>query len=499
MLAPADVARLRADLLAADYTLTGVSDRLGTAALEALGRNTTAAARRALGEAKDPQAEAIRLWLLQLPVQRASLEHWQSLPALLAAGLLNSFGESAEALLVATVEIKPHGSERREAWICSDQTPLDGTTSEPKPDFVLGASPASTTLSQLVPPRRYGRVLDLGTGCGIQTLHLEADQIVATDLNPRAIALAEISLGLSEVKAELRTGSLYAPVTGERFDLILTNPPYVISPPTQERLIYRETEFSGDHLMRQVVSGAADHLEPGGLLVVLGNWAITDQPWCERLAEWIPADCDALVLERERLDPFQYVELWLADAGLAGSSEYRHRYEQWLNYFDEQGITAVGMGWIFLRRTSGEPQRTVEEWPHSVVQPVGQAVGDHFAAIGAASQAEREFLATRWRRHPGVIQETIGEPGAADPRHIVLRQQFGLARAFEVDTATAAVIGASDGELPCGALIDAVAGLLQLDPVALAGELLPKLRNAVAEGYLVGADTEFTGTGQLEH
>ncbi len=254
MLAPADVARLRADLLAAEYTLSQVSERLGDVALEALGRNTTAAARRVLGTASDPQAEAIRLWLLQLPVRRASLQHWQSLPSLLEAGLLVPVGEPEAALLVATVELKPHGSDRREAWICSDPTPLDTVTAEPRPDFVLGASPASTTLTQLVPPGHYRRVLDLGTGCGIQTLHLEADQVIATDLNPRAVALAEISLGLSGVDAELRTGSLYEPVAGERFDLIVTNPPYVISPPSQERLIYRETEFTGDGLMRQAVS-----------------------------------------------------------------------------------------------------------------------------------------------------------------------------------------------------------------------------------------------------
>ena len=54
-----------------------------------------------------------------------------------------------------------------------------------------------------MPPGHYGRVLDLGTGCGIQALHLDAGQLVATDLNARAIELARISLGLSEVAVDL--------------------------------------------------------------------------------------------------------------------------------------------------------------------------------------------------------------------------------------------------------------------------------------------------------
>lgn len=498
MLSRDDLGRLRSDLQAADYTLTGVSERLGEAALAALGRNTTLAAQRSLADATDPQADAIRLWLLQQPIPRARLGHWQSLAGLLAAGLLREAADGSEVVR-ATVELKPHGSDRRQGWICSDRTPLDGASLVPRSDFVLGASPASTTLTQLVPPGHYHRVLDLGTGCGIQALHLAADEIIATDLNPRALELAAISLGLSGVSAELRLGSLYQPVADDRFDLIVTNPPYVISPPSSDRLIYRETEFTGDDLMRQVVSGAARHLNPDGILVVLGNWAIGADGWTDRLATWIPADCDAFVLQRERLDPYEYIELWLADAGLVGSPDYATRYDQWLSYFETQGIEAVGMGWLFLRRAGRQPSRRFEEWPHSVVQPVGQAVKDHFAAITLAAEPADRFLAASWRLHPGVIQETIGEPGASDPNHLVLRQQFGFGRAVETDTALAAVLGACDGDLPLGVLVSAVARLLDVPAAELQTELLPKLRNAVREGYLLLADTGFTGSGQPRH
>ena len=482
MLADPDIARLREDLLTVGYTLDAVSDRLGPVALAGLARNSTPAATRRLGDADDAQADAIRLWLLQQPVPADRLAGRVSLPALRAAGLV----EGTDAVR-ATVAVSPHGSERRQGWLCSDQTPLDTRVTPPRPDFVLGASPASTTLSQLVPQRRFARALDLGTGCGIQALHLDAGDIIATDLNPRALGLARISLGLSGVAADLRLGSLYEPVAGERFDLIVTNPPYVIGPPAADRLVYRDGGFAGDDLMREVVTGAGDHLADDGYLVVLGNWATTSRDWTERLADWIaPTGCDALVLQRERLDPYEYVELWLADAGLADTPGYLQRYTAWLDYFNSCGIESVGLGWLVLHRSGRErPEVRLEEWPHAVHQPVGDAFNAFFDAVGGSRLPDAEFLAARWRVHPEVVQETLGTPGAADPRHVVLRQQFGFGRAVESGTAVSAIVGACDGDLPLGVLVDAVAGLLDAESEGLRAEVLPPLRRLVLDGYLL--------------
>ena len=480
MLTPPAIDRLRDELLGAGYTLEGVQQRLGEAALAALGRNSAVAALDALGQAADPQADAIRLWLLQQPVPARRLA-WLTTGPLASAGLV-----SGDADVRAGVELKPYGSENREGWICSDQTPLDHRAGRPRPDFVLGASPASTTLAQLIPREPVESALDLGTGCGIQTLHLadHCARVTATDLNPRALDLARITFGLNQVDAEVRLGSLYEPVAGDGFDLVVTNPPYVMSPPGG-RLVYREGDFAGDGLMRQVVRAAP--LNHGGRLVVLGNWAQTrDQPWQERVAEWIPPGCDALVLQREALDPYEYIELWLADAGLAGTQEYLPAYRRWLDYFDAQRITGVGLGWVFVTRSdSARPDVRIEEWPHAVHQPVGDAISAHFAAVPTAQASDDALLAAVLTRCDGLTQETIGEPGAADPEHIVLRQTGGLGRAVAVDTALAAVVGACDGDLPLGVRVDAVAGLLGVDPARLSRQILGQVRRLLADGLLV--------------
>ena len=482
MLTPGAIDRLRDDLSTVQYTLEGVERRLGRQALSALGRNSSVAASDALGADDDPEADAIRLWLLQQAVPRRRLR-WLATDSLFDAGLLEGGDE-----VRATVELKPHGSDELSGWICSDQTPLDGHTGTPRPDFVLGASPASTTLAQLIPRTPRASALDLGTGCGIQTLHLagHCDRVVATDLNRRALDLAAISLRLSGVEADLRLGSLYEPVAGEGFDLIVSNPPYVMSPPGGE-LVYREGQFTGDGLMREVVASAP--LNDDGLLVVLGNWAqVEGRAWQERVAEWVPQGCDALVLQREELDPYEYIELWLADAGLPDTPSYLPEYRRWLDYFEEQRITGVGMGWLFLHKSgTSSPDLRIEEWPHSVSQPVAKAITTHFAAVAPARWPDDRLLAERLTRPGDLVQETVGRPGAGDPEHIVLRQPSGLCRAVAVDTALAALVGACDGDLQLGQLVAAVAGLLEVEPAALASDVLPRVRQLVADGFLLPA------------
>lgn len=476
---------LHDEFVAAGYTLEGASDRLGSSALSGLARNSSIPVLRVLGSSTDDQADMIRLWLLGLPLARSRVRQLHAeTDALLGDGLLIDDGGDVRA----DVEIKPYGDDERSFWICADRTPLDGRQYPPRPDFVLGASPASTTLAQLIPRTSVRSALDLGTGCGIQALHLAGHcrRIVATDLNPRALELARISTVISGVTIDARLGSLYEPVAGETFDLIVTNPPYVMSPPSRSRLVYREGNEEGDGLMRRVITEAAEHLNPGGTLIVLGNWAITDQDWDQRLAAWVgPTGCDALVLQREVLDPFEYVELWLADAGLAGSSDYAARYREWLDYFDGLGITSIGMGWVALRASGrARPEVRFEDWPHLVHQPVGEAFEEFFGAVDSARFSDADLCGSRWQLDPRVVQETLGTPGAADPQHLVLRQQFGFGRAVEPGTALAAVAGACDGELPLGVLIDAVASLTGVDGLQLRSEVLPGIRRLVSEGFL---------------
>lgn len=488
MLERAHAAALADRLRSAGYTLEEVTDRLGPEATDALARNTTFAARDVLGRATDPQAALVRLFLLHDTLTPdAAAAALGPLAPLEDAGIVVASADGVKAGL----EIRPYAADGGfDGWIANDLLPnLDGRLGRSRPDYVLGASPASTTLAQMTIRRPVARALDLGTGCGIQSLLLarHAEQVVATDLNPRAVRVAALTAGLNGIDLDVREGSLYEPVAGEEFDLIVTNPPYVMSPPTGERLVYREGMFTADELVRRVLVEGASHLAPGGVLQILGNWAVTDdEPWEERVRGWIDqTGCDGLVLQREHLDPYEYIELWLGDAGLLGTDEYAPRYRQWLDYFEGLGITGVGMGWMMLHRVDrATPDVRVEEWPHAVHQPLGEAFAAHIAGVSAGEVSDEELLARAWTLDERVDVETIGRPGDEDPRHIVYRQRYGFGRAVEVGTALGAVLGACDGDLTAGQIIAAVADILDVDGAALVDEIVPRLRTLVGEGYL---------------
>ncbi|QIK67626.1 methyltransferase [Nocardioides sp. HDW12B] len=484
------VRRLRDALATADYTVDSVAEILGPVAHAALGRNETTAARRAT-TGGTPGETLTRLWLLQSSVARPDAEAALPglLPDLLAAGVLTG---ADDGHVRAAVDVSPYSTDDGEWWVVSDLTPgLDGAPNAVAADHVLGISSASGSLAQLAVRRPVGRALDLGTGCGVQALHLaeHAGEVVATDVNERALLMARTTAALNGVEVDVRAGSLYEPVAGERFDLVVTNPPFVVSPPGGELLVYRDSGLPGDEVVRRVVTEAPGHLTPGGVAQVLANWVhVEGRPWQERLEEWLAGSgCDAWVVQREVADPAEYVELWLRDAGVHGRPDYVSRYDAWLQWFAEQGVSGIGFGWLTLRRTDrARPVTRVEDWPHAVEQPLGPTVGDWLERVDRlADLDDRAVLAARWRRRGDVVEETTGEPGAADPETIVVRQQRGLRRARQVDTVTAAVLGASDGELSLHQILAALAQLLERPVEELVASALPEVRSLVDDGYLL--------------
>ena len=491
VLSDAECRRLASAFADREYTVDAVVELLGEQAHRALGRNSTVPGVRALAGRTDPLAIMTLLWVLQQPVSRTDLDRALSglVEPLTAAGILReSAGE-----VIALLDIRPYASDDGgSGWVVSDLSPnLDTMIAPMRPDFVLGVSTASATLAQLTIRRPAARALDLGTGCGVQSLHLaqHVDTVVATDLNPRAIQLAGLTAKINSIQLDLRQGDLFDPVIGEEFDLIVTNPPYVMSPVSadHERLTYREGNRPGDSLVQHVLRHGAAQLASGGVIQVLANWAHpTGGDWSERLRDWVGATgCDAHVVQRETLDASEYVEMWLSDAGLTGSPEYRHRYREWLDYFAALNVEAVGMGWIVLQRNGrSEPDIRIENWPYPVEQPMGPVFDEGFKAVDLAGSADADLLAHDWQLAEDVIEETRGSPGAADPGTIVLRQQRGFRRALQADTALAAVLGACDGDLDLRTIVATVASILSIDSTALTETVLPIIRTCIRDGFL---------------
>jgi methylase of polypeptide subunit release factors len=471
-----EVDALRQAFTRAGYTVEGVADRLGPQANGALARNETTLAGRRTGSG-DALDTMVRLFLLQRAVPESLVA--QAFPGLdlVALGIVEVAGGEARAVL----DIRPFAEDDREWWVVADLTPgLDGRREPMRSDYVLGIAPASLSLIHLTVPIKAERALDIGTGCGIQSLHLadRVNQVVATDVNPRALQLARWTAALNRVDLDVREGSLYEPVRDERFDLIVSNPPYVISP-GDGRLTYRETGFAGDSVVEQLVRRAPYHLTDGGWCQLLANWTcVRGEDWRDRIAGWT-GDRSAWAVQREQLDPSEYVELWLRDAGLHGSPEYVSRYDAWLRWLDDQNVEAIGMGWITLHNVAGALE--AEEWPYEIERPIGPHVLRRFERSEGLPD---DLTGLHLVMADDVVQETSGQPGAEDPATIVLRRQRGMRRAEQADTVLAGFVGACDGDLSVGQILAALADLLDRPLDDVLREYLPQVRRLVVEGFL---------------
>ncbi|WLQ34629.1 class I SAM-dependent methyltransferase [Streptomyces castrisilvae] len=484
--------RLREALLAAAFTADGLLDLLGAPAYAALARSETVPALRATrGEA--PLDTLVRLFLLQRPVPAGRAAAVLPLAECVADGWLTE----KDGEVRATVDVRPYGGPDGQDWfIVSDlgcAVGGAGGIGSREKGVVLGIGGASTTLAGITVRRPVASALDIGTGSGIQALHAaqHATKVTATDLNPRALAFTRLTLALSgAAPAELREGSLYEPVGDETFDLIVSNPPFVISPGA--RLTYRDGGMAGDDLCRTLVQQTGDRLNEGGFAHFLANWQHTEgEEWQDRVRSWVPDGCDAWIVQREVQDVTQYAELWLRDSGdhRTDPAEYEARYDAWLDEFAARRANGVGFGWITLRKSAaaaaGEPSVVIEEWPHAVEQPLGPAVEAHFARQDyLREQDDAALLAAHFTLAAEVVQEQVGLPGAEDPEHVVLRQNRGMRRATKVDAVGAGFAGVCDGSLPAGRILDAIAQLMNEDPVLLRDRTPQAIRLLVEEGFL---------------
>jgi release factor glutamine methyltransferase len=130
-----------------------------------------------------------------------------------------------------------------------------------------GAFLASLLDAKLV--SRNAEVLDMGTGSGVCAVMAAkyAARVVAVDINAAAVRCAGINASLNhlEHKIDVRHGDLFGPVAGERFDLVLFNPPFIRGVPRDDR----DRAWRSSDVAERFAAGLRDHLKPGGAALVL--------------------------------------------------------------------------------------------------------------------------------------------------------------------------------------------------------------------------------------
>jgi release factor glutamine methyltransferase len=131
---------------------------------------------------------------------------------------------------------------------------------------------AATASAQTLPPG--ARMLELCAGpalAGVAAATRLRASLSTVDVSRRAVLNARLNGRLNGIRVDARRGDLFAPVAGERFDLILVNPPYVPGAPPPRTGAARAWEAGGDGraVIDRICATAADHLAPNGAILLV--------------------------------------------------------------------------------------------------------------------------------------------------------------------------------------------------------------------------------------
>jgi len=484
---------LRSALTRVRYDANTLIEALGTDVHAALGRSEPVPVRRAARDAGE-LGTLIRLLLLgdAMPTREvAAALAPLDLDRAIAAGLLERDGGEVRAAL----DLRPLDVGAGNRWVLSD---LDDSMRRRAltEDHVLGVGHASLSLLRATPTRPVGSVLDLGTGCGVQAVHAAsyAGTITGTDVNPRALWLAEATAALNGLDIELLPGSWFDPVAGRRFDQVVANPPFVVGPARVEHT-YRDSGLALDGASELVISRAADLLAPGGTAAMLSAWVHADgEDWRSRVSSWLPDHgVDAWIVQRDIADPALYVGTWLRDAGLdPRDPAAQARAERWLDAFTAADVDGIGFGFVYLRAIDGPTELLAEDLTHGFDDPLGDEASGYFersAWLRSVAADPDVAWSSRFEIDANTALERVSLPGEQGWHEHVARLHRGDGPRWqhEVDEATISLVaGMRPDGLPLYDVVELLAFSRGADEVSaeFAADALSVVTGLVRHGLI---------------
>lgn len=362
----------------------------------------------------------------------------------------------------------------------------------PPPDFVVPPGPLTLQLAHVMAHGPCEKVLDLGTGSGLLALLAASDAqtVVATDTNPRAVGFTRFNARLNQIdNVRCLVGDLFEPVAEERFQRIVCNPPFVISP--TRRYLFRDSGERGDAFCRRLIRSAVEYLTPGGFLHLTANVPHRiGHAWQSDLQEWFDGlGCDALVLADRTEEVSDYALSWILSTETKDAAEVGRLYEIWMDYYQRERIEAVSYLTITLRRSDREDTWVqIDDPPCRIVGPCGEELAEFFAwrdAFAAAPGVEA-WWNRRLRLAPDVriVQESSMTAGGLEVSHVEVRKTGGLQYPLTVHRNVAHLLAGCDGTRTLGQVLEEMATYLTVGVDQAVAVVLPVVRSLIERGVL---------------
>lgn len=468
---PFDASLLRSILIDTGYSQTSLAETICISKPNE-SQDVEVVSRRVKGNSQ--YSILVRLFWLGKSVNRSILQ--KALPkidveSLSSIGLLNT----EDGMVRSNVKLAPY----HDLYFASDFGTEIGK--QISPDHVLGVGAASLTLANLTIRRNVKRVLDIGCGAGVQAFLAakHGEVVIGTDINQRALNFAAFNTKLNNLSGlQWRLGSLYEPVPEEQFDLIISNPPFVISP--ESKFIYRDTKLPGDAISELVIRGADSKLDERAFACILFNWHHRDNSdWSNRPLSWVAdINCDAWLICFKTTDPLVYAADWLRQTRYTAPAEYGPALDRWMEHYDKIGIGQISAGVMILRKRTEQ-----QNWARSDRIEDDRSVGacsdqiEHIFAnedLLRSLDNENQLLEHRllFHEHHYLEHKLVAEDGLWAVKTECLHNSKGIPFSGTIDMCIAQLLADCVGHRTLRESIEKIAnqtntGLEELIPVCL--------------------------------
>ncbi len=424
---------------------------------------------------------AVRLLLGGSPLAVAEAEKLFTLEDLqtwIDAGLL----ARAEERVLPLVRITPY----RKLFVVSDREWTEEAL--PRPDAVSGLTSSSRWMADFTIRCGSQCTLDLGTGTGVQAMLAakHSKQVVATDINPRALEFARFNAALNGIdNIEFIEGDMFEAVEGRTFDLILSNMALLVSPASGR--LDGENPMDGDESLKQFIQAAPSYLNERGYAQTVCNWVqLNGESWTSRLSDRLKrAGYDASVVRSQSSSPAEYAREWL---GGDDTSEVEQRLGDWMSACEEQGIESIDGGLITMRRSDRQPNwLRIDAKVPEIFPDAGAHVARCFWLQDFLSRVpDLELLNEVLYLSPSVELTQTSQPTIAgwQLQSCELTMTRGIAYTVTLDPAIARVLAACNGRLHLGQLMQAVAMADGEDVDVVVTRYLGAIRQLVMLGFL---------------